>query len=124
MNLDQIKNFGELFVESMNSYGERPVLQWKEGMEYKSVNAKRLIELVDNLSETIEKMGFSAFDKAAIISENRYEWVVADFACIFSRIITVPIYTTMTAEQIEYILRHSEARLCFVSSSLMLEKVI
>jgi long-chain acyl-CoA synthetase len=124
MNLDKIKNFAQLFIEAMNNYGDRTVLQWKEDNEYKALSGNKLKELVYKAAARIEKFNLKPRDKAAIISESRFEWVVTDFACIFNKIVTVPIYTTITPEQIGYILRHSESTLCFVSNKMLLEKVM
>src|SRR5581483_8144249 len=62
-------------------------------------------------------------DRVAILSENRPEWMIADFACVTSGIIDVPIYTTLTAEQTLYLLQNSGARAIFVSSQEQLRKV-
>jgi long-chain acyl-CoA synthetase len=118
-----IKNLAELFLKAVETFGERSILEWKEGGEYKSLSGRGLLETVNNVSASFEKLGLEPNSKAAIISESRYEWMVTDFACIFNRVVTVPIYTTMTSEQIEYILRHSGCEVCFVSSNLILEKV-
>jgi len=118
-----ISNLGEMFLYAAKTFGDRSVLEWKEGDEYKSLNGKQLLEMVHRVSEALEELGLKPNDKAAIISENRFEWIAADFACIINRVVTVPIYTTMTAEQTGYILRHSECKVCFVSSNLILEKV-
>ncbi|MGH2575502.1 MAG: AMP-binding protein, partial [Ignavibacteria bacterium] len=131
IKLNNIKNFGQLFINAIKNYREREVLKWKvpgisaiESENYQSLSAERLKEIVYFTSRAIEGLKLSINDKAAIISENRYEWVVSDFGCIFNKIVTVPIYTTMTTAQIKYILEHSETKLCFVSNKLILEKVI
>src|SRR5206468_9632003 len=63
-------------------------------------------------------------DRVAILSENRHEWVVADFACMLLGAVVVPIYTTLTAEQTSELLRDSGARAIFVSSDRHLQKVL
>ena len=54
-------------------------------------------------------------DRVAILSENRPEWAIADYACLMCGIADVPIYPTLPAEQIAYILRDSGAVAIFVS---------
>lgn len=80
-------------------------------------------ELTYLLARSIEKYGINPGECAAIISESRFEWVISDFACISKQIVTVPVYPTMTSEQIRFILEHSGSRLCFVSTKLMADKV-
>ncbi len=116
-------NFGEFFEHVTEIYGSRNAIFWKENEHFESLTGKKLKELVYLAAQEIKKFGLKPGDKAAIISENRYEWVIADFACIVNRIVTVPIYTTLTANQIKFILEHSEAGLCFVSSLVIAEKV-
>ena len=69
-------------------------------------------------------MGISKGDRVAILSENRPEWTIADFACLALGAVVVPIYTTQTAEQTAYILRDSGARIVFVSNAQHLQKVL
>ncbi len=120
------KNFTEFFIEAVKRYSDKGILFWKEtsGEKYDSVSGNKLKEYVYLLSQAFEQFGLKPGDNAAIISESRFEWVAADFACISKNIATVPVYTSMTSEQIRYILEHSESRICFVSNSLLTEKVL
>ena len=68
--------------------------------------------------------GIGRGDRVAILSENRPEWTIADFASLLLGAVTVPIYATLTAEQTAYILRDSGARVIFVSSEAQLQKVL
>ncbi len=62
-------------------------------------------------------------DRVAILAENRPEWTIADFAILLVGAATVPIYATLTAEQISFLLRHSGARTAFVSTAAQLAKL-
>jgi long-chain acyl-CoA synthetase len=68
-------------------------------------------------------LGISRGDRVAILSENRPEWAIADFASLLLGAVTVPIYSTLTAEQTAYMLHDSGARVVFVSSEKQLQKV-
>ena len=68
------------------------------------------------VANALRGWGISRGDRVAILSENRHEWVVADFACMMLGAVVVPIYTTLTPEQTAYILRDSGARAIFVSN--------
>jgi len=120
-------NFTEFFIDVCRRYGNDGAIFWKDpnenNTEYKNITGSKLKELVYLLARAIEQYGIKSGDKAAIISESRFEWVVSDFACIAGGIVTVPVYPTMTSEQIKFILNHSESKLCFVSTKLMAEKV-
>lgn len=117
-------NFAEFFKSITTLYGERGVIFFKEGDKYSSISGNKLKELVYYLASAMNEFKLKPGDKAAIISESRFEWVVTDFACILNQLVSVPIYTTMTPKQIQYILKHSESKLCFVSTKLIAEKVL
>ena len=63
-------------------------------------------------------------DRVAILSENRPEWAIADYACLAACCTDVPIYPTLPARQAEYILRDSGAVAVLVSSDAQLEKIL
>src|SRR5207253_856524 len=75
------------------------------------------------VDEIVTTWILSERDRVAILSENRPEWMIADFACVSSGIIDVPIYATLTAEQTLYLLQNSRARIVFVSTLEQLRKV-
>lgn len=121
-------NFSEFFQYVTRLYGNNPAIFWRangpnKSNGYESMSGSKLKELVYHLAKSMETLDIKPGDKAAIISETRFEWVVADFACISNQIVTVPIYTSMTSQQIKFILEHSESRVCFVSTRLMADKV-
>ena len=58
------------------------------------------------------RLGMAPGDRVAILSESRPEWLLADFAILASGAVTVPIYPTLSAEQVAFILRDSEASAC------------
>ena len=76
------------------------------------------------MAGALRRWGVAKGDRVAILSENRPEWMIADFASLLLGAVTVPIYATLTAEQTAYILRDSGARVVFVSSEAQLQKVL
>jgi len=79
---------------------------------------------VSGVTQALQSWGIAPGDRVAILSENRHEWMVADFACMLCGAVVVPIYTTLTPEQTAYILTDSATRAIFVSSQKHLEKVL
>ena len=79
---------------------------------------------VSGVTQALQSWGIAPGDRVAILSENRHEWIVADFACMLCGAVVVPIYTTLTPEQTAYILNDSGARAIFISSQKHLEKVL
>ena len=74
-------------------------------------------ERVLAVSGALRKWGVGKGDRVAILSENRPEWTIADFASLLLGAVTVPIYATLTAEQTAYILSDSGARIVFLSNA-------
>jgi long-chain acyl-CoA synthetase len=70
------------------------------------------------------KAGVEPGDRVAILSENRAGWAISDLGIQSVRAVTVPIYATNTAEQIAYVLNHSEAKIVFVSNRIQYEKLL
>lgn len=68
-------------------------------------------------------LGLKAGDRVAILSENRPEWAMADFAILASAAVTVPVYPTLLGWQIEYILNDSGAVAVICSNEEQMKKV-
>jgi long-chain acyl-CoA synthetase len=83
-----------------------------------------LADQVQDFSLGLLELGVSPGDRVAILSENRPEWAVADYACLAARCTDVPIYPTLPAKQAEYILGDSGSVAVLVSSATQLEKVL
>jgi long-chain acyl-CoA synthetase len=88
------------------------------------VTHRQALERVQAIALGLRELGIKPGDKVAIISENRPEWALSDYACLTSRTTDVPIYPTLTAKQTEYILRDSESVAAFVSTSAQLDKAL
>lgn len=63
-------------------------------------------------------------DHVALLSENRYEWVIVDLALQLVGAINVSLYATLPADQCHYILKDAEAKLFFVSTGIQLKKAL
>jgi long-chain acyl-CoA synthetase len=79
---------------------------------------------VVGVSRALREWGIAKGDRVAILSENRPEWTMADFACLLIGAVVVPIYATLTEEQTAYILRDAGVRAVFVSSRKQLQKIL
>jgi len=79
---------------------------------------------VGRAAAVLAQLGSRPGDKVAILSENRPEWVIADYACLTGGLTDVPIYATLPADQVAYILRDSGAIGIFVSTRAQAEKIV
>ncbi len=100
------------------------VMMYKQTAKWISISSSELYRDVLGVARSLEKWGVRRGDRVAILSENRPEWAVADFATQLLGGVVVPIYGTLTPEQTAYILRDSGARVIFVSSDAQLQKFL
>jgi long-chain acyl-CoA synthetase len=90
---------------------------------WKQITSNELYGRVRALADVLRGWGLAQGDRVAILSENRWEWAVTDFATLAIGGVDVPLYPTLTPEQIGYMLRDSGAKVAVVSSREMFEKV-
>ncbi|ANW96502.1 AMP-dependent synthetase [Wenyingzhuangia fucanilytica] len=96
----------------------------KYNNEWVSISTQEFIEQYNYASKGLLELGINKDDKIAVISSNnRTEWNILDIAILQTGAQNVPIYPTISANDYEYILNHSEATYCFVSDVEILEKV-
>ena len=88
-----------------------------------ALDYRDLAERVEAASIGLRELGVQDGDRVAILSENRPEWAITDYACLTARATDVPIYPTLPARQAEYILRDAGAVAIVVSTAAQLEKV-
>ncbi|MDP9144362.1 MAG: AMP-binding protein, partial [Actinomycetota bacterium] len=87
----------------MDRFGSRPVaLRSKRAGRWVDIGYRDMAEQVQDLSIGLQELGVRRGDRVAILSENRPEWAIADYACLAARCTDVPIYPTLPAKQAEY----------------------
>jgi long-chain acyl-CoA synthetase len=91
---------------------------------WESLSSARTLADVESLALGLAALGLQRGDRVALLSENRYEWPVSDLAIHGQGAVTVPVYPTLTAPQVQRLLADSEARVCIVSTASQLEKVL
>jgi long-chain acyl-CoA synthetase len=102
---------------------ERVVVMHRRDIQWVSISSAEFYQSVVGVARALQEWGVSKGDRVAILSENRPEWTMADFACLLIGAVVVPIYTTLTSEQTAYLLHDAGARVLFVSSEKHLLKV-
>lgn len=121
----QFSTLVELFEEITAKFGNdpRPLLQYKAGGRYTGITVRDFRAFVEDLSCGFHLAGMKGGDAAAIIAENRPEWVMVDQALLRLGVVTVPIYTTLPPKQIGFILKDAGVQYVIVSNQFQLSKV-
>src|SRR5450755_4400885 len=102
----------------------RMVMMYRKPTGWASLSSHEFYRSVAGVARALREWGIASGDRVAIISENRPQWTIADFASLLLGAVVVPIYPTLTGEQTAYVLRDSGARVAFVSSEAQLQKVL
>ncbi len=88
-------------------------------------STQEYLDKANAISRALLRLGIEKNDKIALISSNnRTEWNIMDIGLLQVGAQTVPIYPTIASEDYEYILNHSESKLCFVSDQVVYDKLI
>ena len=96
----------------------------KESGSYQPISSAEMERRVVNLHLALRAAGIDRGDKCALISENRWEWAVSDFAMMTAGIVSVPIYPTLPAEQVRYLLEHSGSKAVLCSTREQVDKIL
>jgi len=110
------------FLEICKRYPEKPALLYKKDHTFGYIQYKRLLNLVENFTLSLELLGIKKNDRVVVISENRPEWVVADLSVKSLGAILVPIHKTSTVAQVKSIVYEVEPTLFVVSDAISFNK--
>jgi len=114
----------EMFLETVKKHGSKTSLMEKKQGTYEGFTYEEFGRRVKNFALGLASLGVKHGERVALISENRPEWPIADLAILSVGAINVPIYTTLTPKQIEYILNDSGSKMIIVSNQELLQKVL
>ena len=114
-----------LFYDAVERHGHKPkaVACKPAGGPWRSLTHREVAQRVLRAGLALRRLGVRRGDRVAILSENRPGWLVADFACLCVGASDVPLYPTLPARQLEYILKDSGAIAIFVSTAPQLAKI-
>ncbi|WP_312791450.1 long-chain fatty acid--CoA ligase [Sphingobacterium sp.] len=101
-----------------------PMFSYKKGADWVAVSNTDFIEQVNSASKGLIAQGVQPGEKVALISENRIEWNILDFAIQQIGAVVVAIYPNISESDYSYIFNHAEIKNCIVSSRKLYTKII
>ena len=123
-----MNNITRLFdfpYHQLEKYNLSDALVTKYGSDWIKTSTKEYIDKANAISRGLLRLGINVNDKIAVISSNnRTEWHITDIGVLQTGAQNVPIYPTISAEDYEYILNHSDSTYCFVSDQEIFDKLI
>ena len=116
----------QLFVEVCSRFAGRTdkiSYAHRDGQSWYSLTHDQLRDQVEAFSDGLLRLGVNPGDRVGIVSENRIEWIVADFAMSGLGVVDVPVFPTLTAQQEQYIYENCQAIAVIVSNAAQLKKI-
>jgi len=118
-----LSTLNDIFFTAVERKSDRVMLH-REAGKWLPISSREFGRRVARSARTLHSWGIRPGDRVAILSENRPEWPVADIASLLLGAVTVPLYTTLTADQTAFALKDAGCRVIFVSSDQQLHKVL
>ena len=116
----------ELFLGAVDRFGDAAAFRHftGPGSELRDISYREALRRVGAVMGGFRELGIDKGDRVAILSENRPEWAIADYGSLCAGVIDVPVYSTLVAHQVAYILEDSGARLVFCSNREQMDKAL
>ena len=118
-----ISTINDLFRRIVAAANPRAVLWQDEFGQWQPVSSDQIYQRVRALGEVFLSWGAQKGDRIALIAENRWEWAVTDFAALAIGAVDVPIYPTLTGEQVAGLVRDAGCRIAVVSTREQFDKL-
>jgi len=107
-------HYVSLFRENIQKYPKKEALMRKIDAHWQPISWEKLGTITTQLSKALLQQGVAPQQTVGILSQNTPQWTLTDLACLQIRAVTVPIYTSNTAEQALYVMNHAEIKFLFV----------
>jgi long-chain acyl-CoA synthetase len=114
---DEPRTLVEVFERAVSNHRRPDALNYKRGDKWVPISSDDMLTRIRRIAAGLHLLGVGRGDRVAILSESRAEWTLMDGGCMFAGAIDVPIYPTLTASQVAYILKDSGARVLAINST-------
>jgi long-chain acyl-CoA synthetase len=118
-----IATLNDIFFAAVERNLEQMLL-YRDAGKWLPISSREFGRRVARTAHMLHSWGIRPGDRVAILSENRPEWPIADVASLLLGAVTVPLYTTLTADQSAFVLNDSGCRAIFLSSAQHLRKIL
>lgn len=110
-------NVADLVFDNAGRRAEHVALRRRAGGSWIDVTTRQFADEVTGVAKGLIAVGIQGGDRIAVMSKTRYEWTLADFACLTVGAVVVPIYETSSVDQVEWIVSDSGAKAAFVENT-------
>ncbi|HEX2917106.1 MAG TPA: long-chain fatty acid--CoA ligase [Edaphobacter sp.] len=119
----KLQTLNDVLVIAAGRGGHAVLMAQESPTKWSPITSNQLYGRVRALADVLREWGVGKGDRVALLCENRWEWPVVDFAVLAIGGVDVPLYPTLTPDQIGYMLRDSGAKAVFVSSGEQYKKI-
>lgn len=113
----------QVYLSACERHSDRTAFRYIAGHPYDSVTYGELITRSLAFASSLLSMGIHRGDRILMLSENRPEWAIADFAMALIGAVNVPVHSVLSAEQVAEIIEDSDPRAAIVSTAEMAERL-
>src|ERR1035437_5177762 len=121
------KTIPQLFQIMCKDFGKgkvRPAITHRQNENWIDIKYDELYKQTEEFALGLAALGVKRGNKIAIIAENRPEWVYSDMAILGLGAVDIPLYPSLTAESVQFILNNSESKGIIISNKFQLNKVL
>jgi long-chain acyl-CoA synthetase len=104
-----------VFLALTDTFRKPDLLLYKKDGLYRGLATAEVRQEVEGIALGLKDLGVAAGDKVILLAENGPWWAMTDFAILSLGAVTVPVYTSLVPEQIQYIINDSDAKVVIVS---------
>jgi long-chain acyl-CoA synthetase len=124
MSSSDFTTLNELFLKAIEENNKPDCLRYKSDGQYRSISSQEALRRAAALAAALERRGVRPGERIALLSENRPEWTLTDYAILGMGAVTIPLYPTLLEPDLEYILRDSDSKGIVVATDVQLRKVL
>lgn len=122
--MTKIKSLYGLFSQIVAENSNKTSCMYKKSNKWHEITWKKLHQDVNTIAAHLIKLKITKGDKIVIFSDTKVEWTISDLAILSLGCITVPIYSSSSDNDINYIIKNSNSKIAFVENNLLLNKII
>ena len=118
-----VNTLADLFYK-LEERARPDLLMVRAGADFEYISASQFAKRIRRCAAGLQRLGIERGDRVGLISSNRPDWHVIDFACHLSGAILVPLFSTLTAAQVRFTFADSSCKIVFIEGADQLEKVV
>ena len=116
-------NLADMFFSKRRDFPSHTAYRYKKDGQWLALTFKESVDQAEKIAAGFAFYGIEKGDKIALLSTNRVEWALIDYAALSLGAALVPVYPTLLKDQVQYILNDSEAKIVIVEDNDQIDKV-